>query len=380
MKIAIVETILTPAGHEIDYDRILVEELRALGHEVEFYVPEGHVFKWNYGAPINFLPGEGVSYAGVKGIKKVWLSVKREFNRRRWYSKLYSYAVEKKFDAIIFPSATYRYLRALQSNKLLKSPVPVVFVIHGQTPKEAPLLFAQAQKAEVNPNIKIAVQTFAKDSAINAKRPNISYFYPPNYIPRDVAQQSLEAIPEILKLGFFGQYRKEKNLDGFLDVFVKCKFTRAVKLIVQGATMTDADAMDFQRIMKKYEHFSDLLEFWHKPLIGKEWQQAIASVDTIVMPYGAERYRYHTSAILSTAIGFKKSLIIADNINPEVTKAYNIGETFKVGNNDELQAAIEKFVNHYDETFEQYKRGLEGAYQEYAPQNLAANLVKLICQ
>lgn len=39
MRFAIMECVVTPGGHEIDFDRILVEELTALGHSVEFYVP-----------------------------------------------------------------------------------------------------------------------------------------------------------------------------------------------------------------------------------------------------------------------------------------------------------------------------------------------------
>ena len=137
MKFAIVESVVTPGGHEIDYDRILVEELSALGHEVEFYVPEGHQFKWNYGVPVHKLEGEGVSYKGSKGLKKLYLAVKREINRQKWYKQIFKFATEEKFDAIIFPSATYRYLRALSKSKLKHSAVPVIFLIHGLTPKES---------------------------------------------------------------------------------------------------------------------------------------------------------------------------------------------------------------------------------------------------
>lgn len=69
MRFAIMESIITEGGHEIDYDRILVEEFTKLGHEIEFYVPEGHQFKWNYGAPVHFLAGSGVSYKGVRGLR-----------------------------------------------------------------------------------------------------------------------------------------------------------------------------------------------------------------------------------------------------------------------------------------------------------------------
>ena len=378
MKFAIMESIITPGGHEIDYDRILVEELTALGHEVEFYVPEGHVFKWNYGAIVHSLPGRGVSYAGARGIKKAWLSAKREINRQRWYKKMYMCALEKKFDAIIFPSATYRYLRALKLNSLKESPVPVIFIVHGMTPQEAPLLVKQAEIIKKNSNIKIAIQTFSKDSlqsSINLA--NISYFYPPNYIPRDVEIPPKTDIPEILKLGFFGQYRKEKMLDQFLDIFITCNFKRQLRLMVQGATTTAIDAADFERIIAKYASYSKIIEFCHRPLIGKEWQQAIADVDALVMPYGAERYRYHTSAILSTAIGFRKPVIIADNINPEVLAEYDIGVSFTSGDNQQLKDALESFVTTFDEKSEIYRNELQRANVNFSPRRLAEELVAL---
>ena len=102
MKFAIVESVVTPGGHEIDYDRILVEELSALGHEVEYYVPEGHEFKWNYGVPVYKLKGQGISYKGAKGLKKLYLSIKRELNRQKWYKQILNHAKNGDFDAIIF--------------------------------------------------------------------------------------------------------------------------------------------------------------------------------------------------------------------------------------------------------------------------------------
>ena len=48
MRLAIMETITTPGGHEVDFDRIIVEELKKLGHEMEFFVPQDFVFKIDY--------------------------------------------------------------------------------------------------------------------------------------------------------------------------------------------------------------------------------------------------------------------------------------------------------------------------------------------
>lgn len=50
---------------------------------------------------------------------------------------------------------------------------------------------------------------------------------------------------------------------------------------------------------------------------------------------------------LSNAIGFKKSIIIADNVNPEILKKFNIGMAFENGNFDSLKNTLELFVNNY---------------------------------
>lgn len=376
MRVAIMESVVTPGGHEIDYDRILVEELQALGHEVEFYVPEGHEFKWNYGVPVTRLPGEGVSYQGAKGAKKIWLTLKREWNRQRWYKSLYESAQQNKFDMIIFPSATYRYLRALHTSPLAESPVPVVFVIHGLTPTEAAKLAAQADKIKHRPQIQIGVQTFSQE-LFTEHHANISCFFPPAYIPRDIEQHIDTAVPAILQLGFFGQYRREKNLDPFLEAFVSGSYDRPVKLLVQGATTNKEDAADFERIINKFSSYAGLLEFWHKALIGAEWQRAIASVDAIVMPYSAPRYRYHTSAMLSTAIGFHKPVIAADSLNPEVLARYRIGLSFPVGDNRKLQETLEQFVNTIDQRYSLYQEELKRANEDFSPRKLAENIVRL---
>lgn len=380
MKFAIMESIITEGGHEIDYDRILVEECKKAGHEIEFYVPEGHTFKWNYGAPVHFLSGSGVSYKGVRGLKKLCLSAKREWNRQGWYRQMAKLSEQKLFDALIFPSATYRYLRALQWSPLQHAQKPVIFIIHGLTPAEAPLLFKEAEKCLDNPNIKIVVQTFAKDELSRGKQlANIFYVYPPNYIPRDIEMKPSGSKPEVFKFGFFGQYRREKNVDGFLEQLVQCEVTHPFKLIVQGATNTKQDAEDFARIIEKYKKYP-YLEFWHRPLIGKEWQQAFADMDAIIMPYGAERYKYHTSAILSTAIGFQKAVFMADTINPEVLQEYKIGMSFNIDSPEDLRKQWQLFISSFAERYKSYHEHLQQAGQAYAPERLIAALAELAAE
>ena len=66
MRIAIFENIMTEGGHEVDFDRILVEELSALGHDVNFYVPENFIFHFDYKVPVTKLAGDAVVYSTSK--------------------------------------------------------------------------------------------------------------------------------------------------------------------------------------------------------------------------------------------------------------------------------------------------------------------------
>ena len=357
MRFAIMECVVTPGGHEIDFDRILVEELTALGHSVEFYVPEGHQFKWDYGMPVHHLKGTGVSYKGAHGLKKLVLAARREWHRQKWYTQMYALACEDKFDAIIFPSATYRYLRALKRNRLRHSPVPVLFLIHGVTPKEAVKLNHEAEAFVNESNVRIGVQTFAAEKLhLTAKK--LRVYGPPNYLPRDIQQADYNKNPEVLQ------------------AFTACHFTRPVHLLVQGSTQTPEDEVEFNRIIKAYEN-ADNIEFWHHPIIGIEWQKGLASVDVLVMPYGNDRYLYHTSALISNAMGYREPIIAADNVNPEILRDYHIGMSFKNGDMQDLQQTLENFVNTYDAQKATYKQELERAYHDFAPSRLAKNIVAL---
>ena len=376
MRFAIMESVVTPGGHEIDFDRILVEELTALGHSVEFYVPEGHEFKWNYGVPVHHIPGTGVSYRGAHGLRKIVLAAKREWHRQKWYRAMYEYAQKDAFDAIIFPSATYRYLRALKTSPLKKSPVPVLFLIHGVTPIEAEKLNHEAAAFAGRSNIRIGVQTFAEEK-LDLNAAHLRVYGPPNYLPRDIEYvPHMPKADEILTIGFFGQYRREKNLEAFLEAFIAGQYTRPVKLFVQGATQTAEDGADFDRIINKYSNQANI-EFLHKPLIGTDWQKGLASVDALAIPYGNERYLYHTSALISNAMGYQKPVIVADNVNPEILATYDIGVSFKNGDMEDLKTRLEEFVNQYDGNKVQYEQELKRAYRDYSPARLAENIAAL---
>ena len=57
MRVAILESIIMPAGHEVEFDRILVNEMKRQGHKTMFFVPEKFPFKVDYGVPVHELQG-----------------------------------------------------------------------------------------------------------------------------------------------------------------------------------------------------------------------------------------------------------------------------------------------------------------------------------
>jgi len=376
MKIAIMESIITDGGHEVDFDRILTEELTGLGHQPYFYVPEQFTFKFDYQVPVRYLPGASRSYQGVRGLRKLAVSAVKEINRQRWFRATYTAANQGEFDAVIVPTSTYRYLRALKFNPLKNSPVPVIFILHGINPEEAPSFYREAKQLTGNANIKMVVLTLDKEGQ-DADFSNIYYRKPPVFTPRDLDYQPALKKDGVLRLGFFGQYRREKNLEGFLKTFLTCKFTQAVELAVQGATVHPDDASDFERLIQKYQDHKNI-SFLHKGLIGREWQEAIAGVDALIMPYDAERYRYHWSAMLFTAIGYFKPVVVSSVINPEILAQYDLGVAFASGTEGGLKTALETFVNTYSSKVDICENALITANADFSPKKFVSELVGLI--
>lgn len=377
MRIAIFENIMTPGGHEVEFDRILVEEFKNLGHEVEFYVPENFRFQFDYKTPVNRLKGDAVTYTNSRGLKKFLATIRREFNRQRWYSQLL--LLQKKFDTLIIPTSTYRYLRSLNHSDLKKISVPLIFILHGINPTEAPKFLAEEDKLSANKNIKPVVLTFT-DNIFGERRDNIFTIYPPTYTARDLTNTNYQPpATNHLKIGFFGQYRREKNLRGLLEVYLKGNYTRKVELQVQGSTMHAEDAADFEEIIRQYRDVEGL-SFLHKGLIGAEWQRAILNVDALLMPYSSPRYRYHWGGMLFTAIGFGKPVVASDDMNPEVFDLYRVGETFKSGNLDDLARVLETFINDFDKNFPMYKKDLQAAGEDFSPVNFVRRLEKIILE
>lgn len=378
MRVAILETIVMPAGHEVEFDRILVEELRKQNHDVIFFVPEHFPFKIDYHVSVNYLSGgEAVSYAGVSRLKRLWLSMVREKRRVAWYDSAAQKAASGECDAIIVPTNSWRAMRSIHHSKLRDCKVPVLFMFHGIMPKDRARFCDGVKGLKPYKNIHLGALGLQTDFPELTDCPNFHTIMAPVYVPFD-----LSVTPEFkphtpLRLGFFGQYRREKNLDFFLQAFVKAKFTTQVELVVQGATPTPEDSADFERLRKEYEGYTNI-HFLHKNLLGIEWQKEIMNIDVMLLPYGAERYRYQPSAMLFTAIGYYKPVLQSPEMNPEILDEFKIGEAVQLDSADTFSKQLEHFVNAFKENANVYKTGLIGANEKYGQDKLIQRIIKIL--
>lgn len=179
MRAAILESIIMPAGHEVEFDRILVDELKKQGHEPVFFVPERFPFKVDYGTDSVYLEGgEAVTYAGVSKWKRPFLTLLREKRRRAWFESAAKRLREEQYDALIIPTVTYRYIKALLDTELKNSCVPVHMIFHGIGKGEKERFHEQALRAKPYTNIYMDVISL-RDDMLRADLPNVRKIGPP---------------------------------------------------------------------------------------------------------------------------------------------------------------------------------------------------------
>lgn len=378
MRIAILESIVMPAGHEVEFDRILVEELKKQGHEPVFFVPERFPFKLDYHCDIDYLDGgEAVSYAGVSRLKRLWLSLQRERRRIAWLNSACRKGADGKCDAVIVPTNSWRVMRSIRHSILKDSKVPFLFMFHGIMPKDRQRFCDGVKSLKEYPNVHLGALGLQTEFPELADCPNFHTIMAPVYVPFDLPVTPEFHVHDPLRLGFFGQYRREKNLDFFLQAFVKAKFTTPVTLTVQGATATQVDSDDFERLSNEYADYKNI-HFLHKNLLGIEWQQEIMNIDVMLLPYGAERYRYQPSAMLFTAIGYYKPVLQSPEMNPEILQEFDVGEAVKLDSVDVFSKQLEKFVNEFPEKQESYRQGLIKANEKYGQDKLIKRIVGIL--
>lgn len=380
MRIAILESIVMPAGHEVEFDRILVEELKKQGHKPVFFVPEHFPFKLDYHCDVEYLEGgEAISYAGVSRLKRLWLSMQREKRRVAWLDSACRKGAAGKCDAVIVPTNSWRVMRSIRHSILKDSKVPFLFMFHGIMPKDRQRFCDGVRSLREYPKVHLGALGLQTDFPELTDCPHFHTIMAPVYVPFDLPVTPEFHIHTPLRLGFFGQYRREKNLDFFLQAFVKAQFTTPVTLTVQGATATQADSDDFERLRNEYASYTNI-HFLHKNLLGMEWQQEIMNIDVMLLPYGAERYRYQPSAMLFTAIGYYKPVLQSPEMNPEILQEFTIGEAVRLDSVKVFSRQLENFVNTFSDHQETYRQGLLGANEKYGQDKLIQRIVGILSE
>ena len=315
-----------------------------------------------------------MTYAGATWYQKLWRSIQREKRRIAWFNSAYELAKQGACDAIIIPTATYRYIKSLLRSKLKYSPVPVHIIFHGINPKEQPKFEKQAKRIQAYKNVKLHVITLRNDFA-NSGLTNVQLVAPPVFTPVFQTSEPLESHDELLRIGFFGQFRKEKNLEPFIQAFIHAKFAVPVELVVQGATAKPEDTALFNLLIEKYKYIPNIV-FRHENLIGKDWEDALLAVDAIAMPYAAERYRYHWGAMLFTAIGYNKPVLVSPELNPEVLEQFPIGCVIKSLEESDIISAMQELVDLLSTRKVQTKVALEHANKVYSHELLIQGILK----
>ena len=372
MRVAVLETVKADGGFELEFDHIIIETLKEEGHEPLLFLPRATDLGRNFHVPVHDLDGGRIiSYDGVGRLKKIWLSLLREYRRVKWFDAMARAISQERLDAVLITTATYRYLRALKKSILRDSPVPVYFIFLGVNPKEMPKFQKAAQSCQIYRNIRLCVTTLRDDFGVN--RPdNVKLIAPPVMSLPTICPEQPD---QTLRIGFFGHYRKgEKNLTYFLRAAEEGKFTRPVHFILQAAPTTEADRADVQSLVERYRKDTRVTILTEK-LVGTAWYEMIASVDAMFLPYTAERYRYNWSALYFTAIGFQKPVITTDVLNPEVMAAFDIGSIVNMNHYEDFLVKIEDFINHFSARRARYREQLAAAAETYSRANFIRNLL-----
>ena len=100
--------------------------------------------------------------------------------------------------------------------------------------------------------------------------------------------------------------------------------------------------------------------------------------DVILMPYGAERYRYQPSAMLFTAIGYFKPVLQSPEMSPEIIQEFKIGIAVNLESIESFSKQLEFFINSFEEEKDSYREGLLQANQKYSQKNLIENILRIL--
>ena len=247
------------------------------------------------------------------------------------------------------------------------------FVIHGVNNRERDNVIKYARASLPYHNIKWKIITLRNDFEHDNVK-NVYEIPPPALAPQIMEPRKTLEYDRPLKLGFFGQYRKEKNVRFFLEAFKRAKFNIPVIMQVQAVTSIPEDQVEIDKFVEEYKDVPGLV-FLQNRLIGVDWEKALNNVDVLMALYAAERYRYHWGGMMFTALGYYKPVIQSPEMNPEILSEFPIGVAADLSNVDAFTKQLEDFVNNYDTNREGYSVALAAANVKFNQERLIKNIL-----
>ena len=322
MRVAILETVKTSGGFEQEFDRLIIRELQKQGHEPVLYLPENSSLPVDFGIPIEYMHGgEIVDYEGAGHFKKIWL-----------------------------------------------------FIFLGVNPHEKPKFLEQARKCQAYANIKLKVTTL-RDDFREDNVPNVELIKPPVLLPEGVQAAPALSYREPIRIGFFGHYRKgEKDVDGIIRAFLRCRMSDKAELVVQAAPTRAEDAEDMQRIQEKYK-YEKSVRFIKGKVLGKDWYDLLKSVDVLFLPYSNPRYLYNWSAVYFNALALYKPVLVTPVVNPEVLADYEVGTEVNLKDLEQLSEQLHGFLQNYQSQLPVYERELRRANHDFSTGSFLQSLL-----
>lgn len=123
-----------------------------------------------------------MTYAGASKWKKPFLSILRERRRRSWFTSAAQKIKEHKIDALIIPTGTYRYIKALLDTPLKDSEASVHVIFHGIGKGEMDRFIKQAHRANAYKNLYLDVISL-RDDMLRSDLPRVRKILPPVFLP-----------------------------------------------------------------------------------------------------------------------------------------------------------------------------------------------------
>jgi glycosyltransferase involved in cell wall biosynthesis len=371
MRLWIVETRGSdPAGHEVNLNSLLINELSKLNNKATLILTNNHSGS-NYN--VNFLTISPKTIPLPE--KSLFGSIKRliyrELNRHYLFLELNK--LSEQYDILIFPSTNYRFIRSLRFSRLKYLNKPIVFLCSGSLSQNKTMAH-QLNALPPGNQIKALVNTI-EDEPKTYGCPNYFVTPPPAFIPMELDWRL--RTKEDLVFGFFGQYRREKKIENLFEAILRSRIERPVKFLIQLRAANKVEQTEAEAIARTYSEKDERLNFIFESLHGTRWEEALLSVNAILLPYSSDRFLWSWAGMIFTAIGFRRPVLAPDNLNPTVLARFKIGRIYRTGDLNSMTEGLEKLVTDFDDP-NAYQNELKKAFDFYHPYNLAQKINKII--